>query len=372
MYLRNDADLKPFLHSRGKCIPGAGCQAPSVLPWTCWAKSGALHKPDTLENAAGMKHLQSPGEEELAQSCPGSRALSSHRITDGAASAQLLEAERQEKDGLNRISFLLQLDSGLIAISRETSLRCGGSFCSFNESRLCLILKVWSRTLLSTDNRVAQKIVSEGCFEKKKVDEVRQIQSYIWECIGWWVKDWKKKNPTMLEGLWAREHVIIQIPKAGLCWICSGFEQYSCFPKMKVWNSRIRLQDNQISSISKFEMVGKAVGSDHLLVCGCWVRLKGFVNDGVVFQSVTGISLVSCPPHSAVRGKRGHLLQCQPRWSDHHGAAGPDQLPGAAQDLCFRGISELPRGFRCLDLLGDLLPVFPHDWEWSFGSPGSW
>lgn len=193
MYLGNDADLNPFLHSSGKCIPGAVCQAPSVLPWTCWAKSGALHKPGTMENAAGMKHLQSPGEEELAQSRPGSRALSPNGITDGAASTQLLEAERQEKDGLNRISFLLQLGSGLIAISRETSLRCGGSFCSCNESRLCLILKVWSRTLLSTDNRVAQRIVSEF-FGKKKVDEVRQIRSYVWECIGWKVKDWKNKD----------------------------------------------------------------------------------------------------------------------------------------------------------------------------------
>lgn len=67
----------------------------------------------------------------------------------------------------------------------------------------------------------------------------------------------------------------------------------------------------------------------------------------------------------------GHLLQCQPWWSDHRGAAGPDQLPVAAQDLCFHGTSELSRGFRCLDLLEELLPVFPHEWEWSFGSPGS-
>lgn len=29
-YLRNDADLKPFLHSSGKCFPGAACQAPSA------------------------------------------------------------------------------------------------------------------------------------------------------------------------------------------------------------------------------------------------------------------------------------------------------------------------------------------------------
>lgn len=51
------------------------------------------------------------------------------------------------------------------------------------------MLEVWNRTLLSADNRVAQKIVSEGFFEKKKVDEVRQIQSYIYECTGCKVKD---------------------------------------------------------------------------------------------------------------------------------------------------------------------------------------
>lgn len=164
------------MHSRGR-VPGSLCAALDMLSQV-WSSSQARYLGKCCRDEA------SPGEEELAQSCPGSRALSPHGITDGAASAQLLEAERQEKDGLNRISFLLQLDSGLIAISRETSLRCGGSFCSCNESRLCLILKVWSHTLLSTDNRVAQKIVSMGCFEKKKVDEVRQIQSYIWECIG--------------------------------------------------------------------------------------------------------------------------------------------------------------------------------------------
>lgn len=70
-YLGNDADLKPFLYSSGECIPGAACQALSVLPWTCWAKSGALHKAGTSENAAGMKHLQPPGGKELAQSCLG-------------------------------------------------------------------------------------------------------------------------------------------------------------------------------------------------------------------------------------------------------------------------------------------------------------
>lgn len=40
-------------------------------------------------------------------------------------------------------------------------------------------------------------------------------------------------------------------------------------------------------------------------------QLKGFVN-GCGFQSVTGISLVSCPPHCAGRWQTGHLSQCQP------------------------------------------------------------
>lgn len=125
-----------------------------------------------------MKHLQSAGEEELASHAWGQSPLPLWDLS-GAAHAQLLETERQEKDGLSRISFLLQLGSGLIAISGETSLTCGASLWSWNESSPCLMLQVWSRTLLSADNRVAQKIVSKGFFEKKKVDEVSQIRSYI-------------------------------------------------------------------------------------------------------------------------------------------------------------------------------------------------
>lgn len=37
-------------------------------------------------------------------------------------------------------------------------------------------------------------VVSEGFFEKKKLDKVRQIQSYIKECIGCKVKDSEEKK----------------------------------------------------------------------------------------------------------------------------------------------------------------------------------
>lgn len=68
----------------------------------------------------------------------------------------------------------------------------------------------------------------------------------------------------------------------------------------------------------------------------------------VVFHPVTGIRLVSCPPHCAGRWKTGHLSQCQPWWSDQHGAAGPHHLPGVAQHLCFCSTSELPVAFGVL------------------------
>lgn len=156
------------MHSRGS-VPGSLCAALDVLSQV-WSSSQGRH----LGKRCGDETSPASRREGAGPVLPGGRALSPCGITDGAANAQLLEAERQEKDGLNRISFLLQPRSGLIALSGETSLRCGGSFWSCNESRLRLMLKVWSRTLLSTDNRVAQKIVSEGFFEKKKVDEVRQ------------------------------------------------------------------------------------------------------------------------------------------------------------------------------------------------------
>lgn len=59
-----------------------------------------------------MKHLQRPGEEELPSDAWGTE-LSPLRDPGGAA--QLLEEERQEKDGLSSISFLMVLGSGLIA-----------------------------------------------------------------------------------------------------------------------------------------------------------------------------------------------------------------------------------------------------------------
>lgn len=163
------------MHSRGS-LPGSLSAALDTLSQG-WSSSQTRYLGKCCRDEASPVSRRGGAGPVL----PGGRALFPYGITDGAASEQLLEAERQEKDGLNRISFLLQLGSGLIAISRETSLRCGGCFCTCNESRLSLMLEVWSHTLLRADNRVAQKIVSEGFFfffEKKKVDEVRQIQSY--------------------------------------------------------------------------------------------------------------------------------------------------------------------------------------------------
>lgn len=161
------------MHSRGS-VPGSLCCPGHAEP-----------RLELFTNQAPQGKLQGWNSSRLQdrRSWPslawGGRALSPYGIPDGAANTQLVEVGRQEKDGLHRISLLLQLGSALIAISGETALTCGGGFGSCKESRLCLRLELWSRTLLSADNGAAQKMVSEGFFEKKKVDEVRQIQSYI-------------------------------------------------------------------------------------------------------------------------------------------------------------------------------------------------
>lgn len=116
---------------------------------------------------------------------------------------------------------------------------------------------------------------------------------------------------------------------------------------MKVWESRIRLQDNQSSSISKFKMVGKAVGSDYLYIT-CLGVLNATTEMAVVFQSQVSIW---SPAHLILLAggqQDRNLSQSQPWWSDHRGAAGPHQLPGAAQDFCFHSTPELPLAFGVL------------------------
>lgn len=143
------------------------------------------------------------------------------------------------------------------------------------------------------------------------------------------MKDWKNKNVRRTLGKGKCHNLTLSN------WVMLALSCFWTVLKMKVWESRIRLQDNQSSSIPKFEKVGKAVGNDHLLMT-------------VVFQSVTAISLVSCPLFVLAGGKQDICHRAS------HGAVtimvihGPQQLPGAAQYLCCCSISELPVAFGVL------------------------
>lgn len=175
-YLRNDADLKPSLHSSGKCIPEAACQAPSLLPWTCWAKAGALHKPGILGKAAGYETSPASRRGGAAQWCLGDRTLS----PTGSRWSSTIAGRGKAGEGWTE-QYLLSHGTGLRTdcISGETSLTCGGSSCSCNESRLYLMLELWSRTLLGADNGPAQKIVSEGFFWEEESGWGQPVPSYI-------------------------------------------------------------------------------------------------------------------------------------------------------------------------------------------------